>query len=115
MRPENKIYLIMSIILVILIIGIFSIKLFYKESATESLTKCISNNSHLYSFTGCSHCQEQRRLFGDYYNLLSVTDCINDTQECVHMNVTATPSWYINDTMYVGYKSLKQLKELTGC
>lgn len=83
-----------------------------KPNVSETDAKFIGNNSVLYVQTGCSHCAEQEKLFGDSLKYLNVVDCLTDTDKCISANITAVPTWVINGDSYVGVKTIKELKEL---
>jgi hypothetical protein len=60
------------------------------QASLENASKCIGNNSVLYVQLGCSHCEDQKALFGDSYKYLTIIDCFYTPEKC--QNVTATPA-----------------------
>ena len=108
------IYLILGMIIAIIIIGTLAIK--DRDSTPEiKLVKCIGENSILYAQTGCSACKTQEDLFGENYKYLNNINCKLETQKCIEVNITKTPTWIINKEKYSGVQTIERLKELTGC
>lgn len=81
----------------------------------EQFTKCLANKTELYVNAGCSHCANQKSLFGDSLKYLKITDCAVDTDKCIEAGVTQVPTWIINNEKAVGVQSLKKLSELSEC
>jgi hypothetical protein len=79
----------------------------------EEITKCIGENSVLYTRLGCHFCQVQEEAFGENYQYLTTIDCFYNQEECT--GITSTPTWVIKGEKYEGVQSLEKLKELTGC
>lgn len=75
--------------------------------------KCIGANSILYVQLGCSHCEDQEEMFGGNYQYLNVVDCFFESEKCA--DITATPTWIINQKKYTSVQTIDKLKELTGC
>ncbi len=113
-----KIYIILAIIVLLIVAGIIIIKNLLLTEPEEEVMKCIAEKSVLYSQLECSHCKAQKELLGNYLNLFNIIECDenNDNLEkCRNEEITSTPTWMINGKKYVGYKTIKELKELTGC
>jgi hypothetical protein len=100
------------IILAVIIIAIFTFQKDYPET-DEGITKCIGENSVLYSRLGCHFCEVQEDIFGENYQYLTVVDCFFETDKCG--DITSTPTWIINGKPYIGVQTFVKLKELTGC
>lgn len=87
-----------------------------KGMPSEEVAKWIGGHSVLYVQTGCIHCIEQEKLFGDNVKYLTVIDCLKEgnTQACINAGIEGTPTWIINGQKYVGVQEIETLKELTG-
>jgi len=114
MKKDTKIYLSLVVIIILIIIGIFWIKN-DNGIVSEETSKCIGENSLLYSQTGCSACKVQEEMFGENYQYLNDIDCKVETQKCIDAQITGTPTWIINEEKYPGVQTIEKLKELTGC
>lgn len=116
-KNTKNILITILFIAVVVIIAIVIIHLTKKTSGIvdESVAKCIGQNSILYVQLGCSHCEDQKNLFGNSYQYLNVTDCFYETGVCINNSIEATPTWVIKDQRYVGVQTVEKIKELTGC
>jgi len=110
-RTKNILVNILIIVLV-LIIALLILKKPASETE-EGIAKCISGNSILYIQEGCSHCEIQKNLFGNYSDYLTIVDCTKNPEKC--LEISATPTWIINQKQYRGVQSIQKLKELTSC
>ena len=81
----------------------------------KNLVKCISEKSVVYISSGCVACDKQEKLFGDNFKELNVIDCVFESEKCRQANITAVPTWFINEKSYKGVQSIETLKELTEC
>ena len=115
MKKDTKIYFILTIIVIVIIIGIYLIKNPDTPTIDEELVKCIAENSIVYSSETCSACKYQKNLFGDYYSLINEVDCLYEGEKCQEAEIKGTPTWIINNEKYLGAKTIQELKELTGC
>lgn len=102
-------------ILIILGVILFSFIILNKPvtETSKEIAECIGKNSVLYVQLGCSACENQKDLFGDNYQYLTVIDCWFERDKCD--GIAATPTWIIKGEKYVGVQSIEKLQELTGC
>lgn len=105
-----------KIILIVLILGLILISGCTSNNVvSEKTTKCIANKSTLYIKSGCPDCKKQEELFGENFKYLNIIDCKDEPAKCVEADIVRIPTWIINNTKIVGFQSIKELKELTGC
>ncbi len=112
-----------SSITILTIIGVIILAYFLinnsfskKDSQTsKEIAKCIGENSLLYVQLGCTHCENQKKMFGNNYQYLKVIDCFYKQKECSDKNIKVTPTWIINNKEYLGVQNIDKLKELTKC
>lgn len=69
----------------------------------------------MYGTEWCSHCKNQKALFGNSFRLVDYVDCDREKQECVNAGVKGYPTWKINGQNYPGEQSFQRLSELSGC
>ena len=105
--------LLICIILIIVIIFAINIYLNKEEILSLDEMNCIKNKSILYVSKTCSHCFNQINLITNYN--FTIIDCIDNSSICLNQNITAVPSWTINNINYKGLKTLLELKKLTNC
>lgn len=79
----------------------------------KETVQCIAEKSVLYIQLGCHACETQEKMFGNNYQYLNVVDCFFEREKC--SEITATPTWTINNQKYEGIQEINKLKELTGC
>ncbi len=79
----------------------------------KEVVECIANNSILYVQAGCHYCEIQEQKFGKDKDLLNIIDCFYEREKCEE--ITATPSWVINGTLYRGVFEIDELRNMTGC
>ena len=113
MKRVNKERIITAIIIIcVILLAIFILRKDYPET-DKGTTKCIGDNSILYTRLGCHFCEVQEDIFGENYQYLNVIDCFFEEGQCT--NINGTPTWIIEGRIYEGVQSVEKLKELTGC
>jgi len=100
---------------IILCVIIFAVIILKKDSpeTDEEISKCIGENSILYTRLGCHFCEVQEDIFGENYKYLNVIDCFFEGEKCGE--ISSTPTWIIKGEKYEGVQPFEKLKELTGC
>ncbi len=83
------------------------------EIGSPAFFECISKVSKLYVQEWCSHCTNQKKILGEGLKLIETIDCGVEEDKC--LDITATPTWIINDKKVLGVQSLENLAKLTGC
>ena len=88
-----------------------------KVALAEHLTKV---GAKMYGAYWCSHCQDQKRLFGkEAVSKLNYIECDpkgknSQTNLCVAANIKAYPTWETNGKSLEGVVSLENLAKLSG-
>lgn len=104
-----------KIILAIAIIVIIYLIMPKPKEIDKETAKCIGENSTIYIKAGCIACATQKSLFGSSFKYLNSIDCAKEPGKCDIANITAIPTWIINQKKLVGVQSTQTLKDLTGC
>jgi glutaredoxin len=85
----------------------------------DKLAKCLTQKGAvMYGASWCSHCAEQKALFGDSFQYVTYVECAEGSgqaQACKDAGVTAYPAWKINGQLSYGAKPLDELARLAGC
>ena len=91
------------------------------SSQKINFAKFLSENKiYMYSAYWCSHCYDQKQLFGkEAVKELTIIECARDGKDsqtglCVEKEIKGFPSWEINGEIYSGVKDLNDLAILTG-
>lgn len=84
------------------------------EDPDNELAKCLTANGAIfYTENSCQDCVQQKSLFGtSAFKYLNSIECENNPS-CSDIKVF--PAWKINNTLFYGIKTTKELRELSGC
>lgn len=121
----NKIKLI-SIIVAVVVLVIVAVAILSavpkKEGKYDAFVQCIANTgTKFYGAFWCSHCQEQKLLFGKSAKLLPYVECSKPSGSgflpiCTDKGISAVPTWeFPNGSKETGVLSLLDLSQKTAC
>ncbi len=115
----NKIILLLGIGVTILI-GIFFVKLSLigetVNGELDNFAQCLTDvGLKMYGTEWCSHCKNQKKLFGNSFTFVDYTDCDKSRGVCSAEGIQGYPTWKINGQSYPGEQSLDRLASLSGC
>ena len=119
----KKKIIILVVILVILLLIIILVKSNNSNAQNyDAFAQCISSaGAKFYGASWCSHCNEQKEMFGKSVKYLPYIECSlpggsGQIQVCENANIQAYPTWEFQDgTRMEGRLSLEQLAEKTNC
>lgn len=82
-----------------------------------ALATCLTDNGvTMYGTNWCSHCKDQKAMFGDAFEQVTYVDCDESKPACVAAGVQWFPTWKDNaGNAYPGTQSLERLAEIAGC
>jgi len=87
---------------------------FTGESEKEKIALCLNGlGSEFYTSLSCADCEKQEKLFGNAFSKITQVDCGPDKVNCP--NIREIPAWYIDKQIHYGFKSLNELKAISGC
>lgn len=107
-------------ILVIVLVGIFYINKNITGNVIESgehdefAQYLTGQGVKMYGTEWCSHCKNQKKLFGNSFQYIDFVDCDKNKQECLTAGVQGYPTWKINGQNYPGEQSFEKLSQLSG-
>lgn len=88
----------------------------------DGFAKCLSQKQvKMYGLFWCTHCAEQKDLFGPSFNYVTYVECgvpgtRRATDECKNAGIKHTPTWSFADgTRKEGKLSLDDLAKQSGC
>jgi 2-hydroxychromene-2-carboxylate isomerase len=87
---------------------------------TEKLAKFLAEKGMtMYGAEWCTHCQDQKKLFGDAFKYVDYVECDAkgpdaNPDECVARDVKGYPTWIYEGKQYEGQKTLSELAEIVG-
>lgn len=122
---KNNIPLIVTIVLVVAIIGgiiFYSSEKANRPGEYDTFAVCIADSgAKFYGAYWCSHCQNQKALFGNSAKKLPYIECSlpngnGQTKVCVDNGIESYPTWVFADgTRQTGELSLSELASSTKC
>lgn len=117
-------FIVFVIVLVIIVVafGIYTGAKPEKSGELDDFAKCIkSSGAQFYGTFWCSHCQNQKKLFGTSREYLPYVECSTEdgteqTEICKEKGIEGFPTWVFADgTRLSGELSLQVLSEETKC
>jgi len=82
----------------------------------DEFAKCLSEKEvSMYGASWCSHCNNQKKMFGDSFKYVNYIDCPENQDLCNEKGIQGYPTWIINGKQYPGEQTFQKLSELTGC
>jgi len=132
MKKEDKRALIFRTIILLVIIfivgAIAAIRLSEERNtpsaaAVSGLAECLTQKGvKIYGAYWCSHCQRQKKLFGDSIDKMPYVECGvqgdpgAQTKECTDAGITGYPTWvFPNGGKQSGEMTLSDLAARSGC
>jgi hypothetical protein len=107
------------IIVLIIIIGIYAYKNINKEPIgpgqyDEFAQYLTEQGVIMYGTEWCSHCKNNKALFGNSFQYINFVDCDYDRDACIEAGISGYPTWDVNGKNYPGEQSLERLAQLTN-
>ena len=82
----------------------------------DAFAQCLTEKGAvMYGTEWCSHCQNQKAMFGKSFENIIFVDCDQSRIACDKAGIKGYPTWIINGTNYPGEQQLYKLSDLTGC
>lgn len=109
--------IIIALFTLIVVIWFFSSGSKTSDGSAKSLARCLKDKgAKFYGASWCPHCQNQKKMFGDFAKDLPYIECTEKEKECKDANITGYPTWIFADgKRQSGEVSLAQLKQMSGC
>ena len=87
-----------------------------KPGKYDTFAQCLTENDVvMYGTSWCSHCKNQKALFGKSFEYVNYVDCDYNKEECIKNGVQGYPTWKINGENYPGEQPLARLAALSEC
>jgi len=115
MKKRTIQYLI-SIALILALTGYGLFKSTNSPGDYNDLADCLTNKGiKMYGTDWCSHCKDQKVLFGKSFKKVDYVNCDTRRSDCQDAGVTGYPTWIIDGEQYSGTLSLTELARLSEC
>ena len=89
----------------------------YPKGALDGFARCLTAKGvAMYGAYWCSHCQDEKALFGGSFKYVNYIECTQEIPKCESAGVTGYPTWTLPDgRRFEGYKKLEDLSAASGC
>lgn len=113
-----------SIVLWVIAIIILIILVFYspfksknsEEGKYDAFAQCLTDAGlKMYGTDWCSHCLNQKKLFGSSFKYINYINCDKNRETCLIEGIAGYPTWKINEKSYQGEQTLENFAQITGC
>src|SRR3989344_2783361 len=91
-------------------------------STNKEFATCLTDKGvTMYGAFWCSHCQNQKKMFGSAFSEVNYVECSlpsgkGQTQVCIDKGISGYPTWELgNGTRLEGEVSLAMLSKSSGC
>jgi hypothetical protein len=86
------------------------------ESREVTIAKCLSSKGAvLYGADWCPTTQDQIESFKDGFQYLTYVECTEQDAVCDKNGIAAYPTWVIDGSQIIGYKTPTQIGGTAGC
>lgn len=88
-----------------------------QDGKLDAFALCLAEKKiTMYGAAWCSHCKQQKALFGSSFSKVSYVECPENQKLCLDKGVTGYPTWISGDgEKFTGVQSLENLSEISGC
>jgi hypothetical protein len=123
MNKQNKIILIFVVVLILITIVFAVLELKNKEETVlinyDDFAKCLrENDAVMYGAESCSHCKEQKNVFGNSFKYINYVECPENINLCLDRGIRGYPTWIIGtSTKIEGFdeNTMQELSRATSC
>ncbi|MFH2027633.1 MAG: thioredoxin domain-containing protein [Nanoarchaeota archaeon] len=125
MKEDSKLWWLASLLLMIAFVA--TVFIFFPgtseardsvivDQGSPELAKCLTEKGAImYGAEWCSHCQNQKSMFGESVKEINFVDCDAERERCLSAGIQGYPTWSIDGKLYPGEQELSRLAELSGC
>tara|TARA_Y100000310_G_C20547598_1_gene746368 strand:- start:9 stop:497 length:489 start_codon:yes stop_codon:yes gene_type:complete len=122
-RKVNKKYMWVFLVLVVIVSYFYFIPSVEAEPGKyDDFAQCLTDEGvKMYGAYWCSHCESQKKDFGDSFHLVDYVECslpnnAGQTAKCKDAGIESYPTWQFGDGVYAaGVIEFERLAERTGC
>lgn len=121
-KTKNLTVWLAALFLVAVVASFFIPKKSQAPAKLDSFAQCLKDKGAIfYGAFWCSHCNNQKKAFGDSQKLLPYVECStpdgkSQTKQCTDAGIEGYPTWVFPDgSKQSGEIPLETLAEKTGC
>lgn len=114
---NNKYIIIFSFgIIVIIAVGL----MYFRQPTNgefDEFAQCLADkNIIMYGADWCSHCQNEKRAFGDSFRFVPYVECPDYPQKCLAAGINGYPTWVFPGGKKIeGEQGLEKLSQESDC
>lgn len=113
----KKVYFLIFLTALVVVVIAWRIATSQKPNpALDGFAQCLTGKGvTMYGAKWCSHCQNQKKEFGQSFRLVKYVECPDNIDLCLSKGIQGYPTWIIGDKKYEGERDLEELSEISGC
>ena len=83
----------------------------------DAFAQCLASKSvTMYGADWCSHCQNEKKSFGDAFRFVPYVECSDDPHKCLAAGINGYPTWKFPDGKKLeGEQGIEKLSQESGC
>lgn len=117
-NSKLKIYLAVAVFIIIfVIIIVWRGSDQVQAGPLDNFAQCLTDKGVImYGANWCSHCQNEKKAFGNSFSKVNYVECPKDPKKCLDMGVEGYPTWIFGDgKKLVGEQGVQKLAQESGC
>ena len=117
MKTKITVVIILAVVVLVFLFLIFGGKGKANSAALDAFAQCVAGKGLvMYGAYWCSHCQNEKKAFGDSFKHISYVECADNPKQCTDKGVTGFPTWIFPDGKKLeGEQGIVGLAKATGC
>lgn len=117
---KNLIYMVLTILIFVGIIVGWAVREASPKPTDPKIDKlamCLTEKGvAMYGAYWCSHCQNQKKIFGESFKYVKYIECTQEIKNCEEKNIEGYPTWIFKDgSRLSGEQPLLVLAQKVSC
>lgn len=108
-------FIVLGGVAVALVVGLYPRDV--AQGQLDEFAKCLATKEiTMYGAAWCSHCQNEKRGFGDAFKYVPYVECPDNIDACLKLGINGYPTWIFPDgTRLEGEQGVEKLSRASGC
>lgn len=115
LKPNHLKVLLLSLTVIVLVVTAY---VFFPPAqfTQQTLAQCLtSKGAVMYGADTCSHCQDQKKIFGKDFENIQYINCEFEFEFCKKRGITSYPIWSLGNKVLLGTQSKAELASFADC
>jgi hypothetical protein len=112
-------YILIGFIAVAVLAGLWywSVTVAPASTDLDAFAQCLTDQGVvMYGADWCSHCQNEKRSFGQSFRLINYVECPDNPQRCIDASIAGYPTWILGGGRKLeGEQGIDRLAAASGC